>query len=244
MTTADELLGRLAALDREGLAKVLAHRPDVLQEPWPRRLDVVAARLASAQSVNDAVLGLALPQVQVLHAVQLGHALGKRPTPVGEIARLLGTTAEVAESFVDELAERALLWRDPDGVRLPKLLHKRNFSAEGLGQPVAELLGEIGRSRAARLSRNLGLPDGRKELISFFRDGDRVRELFGTAPEPTRKLLRDMADGIPEAEGMLPFPVAEGWAFDHGFLFGTYYGSAVMPIEVSLALRGPDHQLP
>src|SRR2546422_1734376 len=35
-----------------------------------------------------------------------------------------------------------------------------------------------------------------------------------------------------------------GWAFEHGFLFSTYYGSAAMPIEVALALRGPDHQLP
>lgn len=244
MTTADELRGRLAALDREALAKVLAHRPDVLHEPWPRRLDVVAARLSSAQSVNDAVLGLSLPQVQIVGTVQLCHALGQRPTPVGEIARLLGTTPGTVESFVDEVAERALLWRDPDGVRLPELLHKKNFRDEGLGQPVADLLGEVGRSRAAALSRTLGLPEGLKELVRFFRDGERVRELFGTAPEPTRKLLQDMADGVPEAEGVLPFHTAEGWAFEHGFLFGTYYGSAAMPIEVSLALRGPDHQLP
>jgi hypothetical protein len=245
MTTADDLLGRLAALSREELAKVLAHRPDVLQEPWPRRLDVVAARLASVQSVEDAVLGLSSPQAQVLSAVQLCHVLGRPPTPIGEVAKLLDAAPATVESFVDELAERALLWHDPDGIRLPGLLHKANFSDEGLGLPVAELLGEIGRSRAARLSRTLGLPEGLKELVHFFRDGDRVRELFRTAPEPTRKLLQDMADGVPEAEGVvLPFQTAEGWAFDHGFLFGTYYGSAVMPIEVSLALRGPDHQLP
>ena len=53
-----------------------------------------------------------------------------------------------------------------------------------------------------------------------------------------------MADGVPEADGVLPFHTVEGWAFEHGFLFGTYHGSAAMPIEVSLALRGPDHQLP
>ncbi|WP_410667270.1 helicase-associated domain-containing protein [Amycolatopsis sp. cmx-4-68] len=250
MTTADELLGRLAALDRGGLAKVLAHRPDVLREPWPRRLDVVAARLASADSVNEAVLALSLPQVQVLRAIQLGHALGQRPTPVAEVARLLGAANKTIESLVDELAERALLWRDPGGVTLPDLLHKKSFRAEGLGQPVANLLGELGTTRLAQLSRALGLPaSGRQAelllgLVRFFRDGDRVREVFETAPEPTRKLLRDMADGVPEAEGMLPFHTAEGWAFEHGFLFGTYYGSAAMPIEVSLALRGPDHQLP
>ncbi|WP_329053250.1 helicase-associated domain-containing protein [Amycolatopsis sp. NBC_01488] len=244
MITADELLGRLAALDREGLAKVLAHRPDVLREPWPRRLDVVAARLASAESLNDAVLGLSLPQVQVLAAVQLCHALGQRPAPVGEVVRLLGTTPGTVASVVDDLAERALLWRDVDDIALPDLLDRRTFDAEGLGRPLADLLDEVGRTRLAHLSRNLGLPEGRQELLRFFRDGDRVRELFRTAPEPTRKLLRDMADGVPEAEGMLPFHTADGWAFDHGFLFGTYYGSAAMPIEVSLALRGPGHQLP
>ncbi|MGK3199804.1 helicase-associated domain-containing protein [Amycolatopsis sp. MEPSY49] len=242
MTTADDLLGRLAALDRDALAKILAHRPDVLHEPWPRRLDVVAARLASAESLDEAVLGLSLPLVQVLRAVQLCHTLGLRPTPVAEAGKLLGATT--VESYVDELAERALLWRDDDRVTLPEFLHRTVFHAEGLGQPVADLLVELGRSRMARLSQALGLPEGLKELVHFYRDGDRVREVFRTAPEPTRKLLRDMADGVPEAEGVLPFHTAEGWAFEHGFLFSTYYGSAAMPIEVSLALRGPDHQLP
>ncbi|MFJ9784403.1 helicase-associated domain-containing protein [Amycolatopsis sp. NPDC101161] len=242
MTTADDLLGRLAALGPDGLAKVLTHRPDVLREPWPRRLDVVAARLASADSLDEAVLGLSLPQVQVLRAVQLCHTLGLRPTPVAEAGKLLGTTA--IESFVDDLTERALLWRDDDNVTLPEFLHRTTFHTDGLGQPVADLLAELGRSRTARLSQALGLPEGLKELVDFYRDGDRVRELFRTAPEPTRKLLQDMADGVPEAEGVLPFHTAEGWAFEYGFLFSTYYGSAAMPIEVSLALRGPDHQLP
>ncbi|MGW3960261.1 helicase-associated domain-containing protein [Amycolatopsis sp. NPDC005003] len=244
MTTADELLGRLAGLDKDALAKVLAHRPDVLAEPWPRRLDVVAARLASAESVDAALLALPLPLVQVLRAVQLCHAIGRRPVPVAEVARLLG--AADVESHVDELADRALLWRDANGITLPALLHRTGFGAEGLGQPVANLLGELGTSRLAALSRALGLPgSGRKpellrELVGFFRDGERVRELFATAPEETRKPLRDMADGVPEVEGVAP----AGWAFDHGFLFGTYFGTATMPIEVSLALRGPDHQLP
>jgi XPB/Ssl2-like helicase family protein len=249
MTTADELLGRLAGLDRERLAKVLTHRPDVLQEPWPRRLDVVAARLASPESVNEALLGLSMPQAQVVIAVQLCHALGLRPVPVGEVARLLGTEPATVESFVDELAERALLWRDPDGITLPELLQKDSFRAEGLGQSVANLLGGLTTARLMQLSKALGLPDASRRptlllgLVRFFRDGDRVREVFATAPEETRKVLRDMADGVPEVEGMMAFHTPEGWAFDHGFLFGTYYGSAAMPIEVSLALRGPDHQL-
>src|SRR5438552_8222364 len=133
MTTADELLGRLTRLDREGLAKVLANRPDVLDEPWPRRLDVVAARLTSPESLNEALLRLPTPLVQVLRAVQLCYALGRRPAPLGEVARLLGTTT--VESFVDDLAERALLWRDADNVVLPELLHRNSFQPEGLGQP-------------------------------------------------------------------------------------------------------------
>ncbi len=246
MTTADELLGRLAGLDKAALAKVLAHRPDVLQEPWPRRLDVVAARLASGGSVDAALLGLPMPLVQVLRAVQLCYALGWRPAPVAEVARLLGTDAATVESSVDELAERALLWGDEDGVELPELLHRNSFGAEGLGRPVENLLGELGTSRLATLSRALGLPDSARKpellrgLVRFFRDGESVRELFATAPAETRKLLLDMAGGVPEVEGLVP----AGWAFDHGFLFGTYHGTVAMPIEVSLALRGPGHQLP
>lgn len=242
MTT--DLLGRLANLDREELAKVLAHRPDVLEEPWPRRLDDLAARLGSARSLDEALLRLSLPQVQVLRAVQLCHALGRRPTPVAEVARLLGTTA--VESFVDELAERAILWREPDGLVLPEPLHRTDFQAEGLGRPVAALLGDLGTSALARLARSLGLPHtGRKPelllaLVHFFRDADRVRELFATAPADARKLVQDMADGVPEVHGVAP----AGWAFDHGFLVQTFYGTVAMPIEVSLALRGSDHQLP
>ncbi|MEV6827751.1 helicase-associated domain-containing protein [Amycolatopsis sp. NPDC051102] len=244
MTTADELLGRLAGLDEHALAKILAHRPDVLEDPWPRRLDVVAARLASAGSLDAALLALPTPLLQVLRAVQLCHALGRQPAPLGEVAGLLGTGSVV--SLVDELAERALLWRDEDGVVLPELLQRTSFAAEGLGRPVADLLEELGAARLAKLSRNLGLPDTERKaqllagLVHFLRDGDRVRELFATAPAESRKLLLDMAGGVPEVQGL----ATTGWAFDHGFLVSTYYGTIAMPIEVSLALRGPGHQLP
>ncbi|NBH05321.1 hypothetical protein GTY80_18960, partial [Amycolatopsis sp. SID8362] len=236
MTTAEELLGRLVGLDRDGLAKVLAHRPDVLAEPWPRRLDVVAARLASPESVDEALLGLSMPQAQVLRAVQLCDALNQAPVPLGDVSALLGGAA--VESFVDELAERALLWREAGEIVLPEVLQRHSFHAEGLGRPVADLLSELTTIQRAHLARNLGVAP--KDLVRHFRDGDRVRELFATAPERTRKVLRDMADGVPEVDGMPPL----GWALDHGFLFGTYYGGTAMPIEVSLALRGPDHRLP
>ncbi|WP_328645642.1 helicase-associated domain-containing protein [Amycolatopsis sp. NBC_00348] len=251
MTTADGLLGRLAGLDRGRLATVLAHRPDVLGEPWPRRLDVVAARLGTAASLNEALIGLPTPHAQVVRALQLCHALGTGPASIDDVARLLGTGPAVAESFVDELADRALVWREPGGVTLPELLHRTNFRADGLGEPAAHLLGELGTTRLAQLSRAVGLPDDvrRTELLSglveFFRDADGLRELAGTAPEPVQKLLRDMADGVPEINAVTPLPgTPEAWAFERGFLFGTYYGSAAMPVEVSLALRGPDHPLP
>ncbi|WP_410619261.1 helicase-associated domain-containing protein [Amycolatopsis sp. cmx-8-4] len=251
MTTADGLLGRLAGLDRERLATVLAHRPDVLGEPWPRRLDVVAVRLGTAASLNEALLGLPTPHAQVVRALQLCHALGTGPASIDDVARLLGTGPAVAESFVDELADRALVWREPGGVTLPELLHRTNFQADGLGEPAAHLLGELGTTRLAQLSRAVGLPgDVRRTellrgLVGFFRDADGLRELAGTAPEPVRKLLRDMADGVPEINAVTPLPgTPEAWAFERGFLFGTYYGSAAMPVEVSLALRGPDHPLP
>ncbi|WP_370969961.1 helicase-associated domain-containing protein [Amycolatopsis sp. cg9] len=236
MTTAEELLGRLAGLDRDGLAKVLARRPDVLAEPWPRRLDVVVARLVSPESVDQALLGLSMPLAQVLRAVQLCNALRQGPVPLGDVAELLAGAN--VESFVDELAERALLWREADHVVLLEVLQRHNFHAEGLGQPVADLLADLTTIQRARLARNLGVPPG--DLVRHYRDRDRVRALFATAPERTRKVLQDMADGVPEVDGMPPL----GWALDHGFLFGTYYGGTAMPVEISLALRGPDHRLP
>jgi hypothetical protein len=250
VTTADGLVGRLAGLGREGLATVLAHRPDVLGEPWPRRLDVVAARLSTGASVNTAVLGLPTPHVQVLRALQLCYALGSRPAPLADAARLLGAEPAAVESYVDDLADRALAWRDPGGVTLTELLHNSSFRGDGLGAPVAELLGELGTTRLAQLCRAVGLaahgrrPELAGALTAFFRDADRVRELFATAPESARKLLGDMADGAPEIDGVLPRPDdAETWACEHGFLFGTYYGGAVMPLEVSLALRDPGRHL-
>jgi hypothetical protein len=207
---------------------------------------VLAARLAAAPSIDAAVLALPTPLVQVVRAVQLCYALGRRPAAVAEVARLLGADAATIESSVDELAERALLWREPDGVALPEPLHRNTFGPEGLGRPVANLLEELGTGRLAKLSRALGLPGTERKaqlvlgLVRFFRDGERVRELFASAPEETRKLLLDMADGVPEVQGLAP----AGWAFDHGFLYGTFYGTVAMPIEVSLALRGPGHQLP
>ncbi|MCR6486326.1 helicase-associated domain-containing protein [Amycolatopsis sp. OK19-0408] len=244
MTTADELLGRLAALDRDGLANVLAHRPDVLREPWPRRLDVVAARLASAASVNEALLALPRPHLQVLRAFQLGHAITREPVPVDRAARLLGAEPAAVESVVDGLVDRALVWRDSDTVVLPDLLQRTVFRSEGLGVPVADLLDELGRTRLGQLSGALGLPPGRAELDRFYRDAERVRELFAGAPEPARKVLLDMAAGVPEVSGVPSFGTTGDWAFDHGFVFATYYGSTAMPLEVALALRGPGHQLP
>jgi hypothetical protein len=144
-----------------------------------------------------------------------------------------------------------LAWREPGGVTLLELLHTTNFHPDGLGQPAANLLGELGTTRLAQLSRAVGLPAGGRRaelllgLVRHFRDADGLRELAGTAPEPVRKLLRDMAEGVPEVNAAAPLPdTTEAWAFEHGLLFQTYYGSAAMPVEVSLALRGPDHHLP
>lgn len=255
MSTSDGLLRRLAGLDRHQLAKVLANRPDALAPPWPRRLEGLAARLSSHLSLAEASLALSTPQAQVLRAVQLCQVLGPEPTPPADVARWLGTEPSVVESIVDGLAELAFAWTTDGGIELPEPLQSDSYSIYGLGRPVDVLFRDTTMADLAQLAKGFGLPStGRKRelserLLAFFRDGDRVRKLVGKAPEATRALLAEIALDGPERHGLVqygrPLPGSPAaWALDRGLLFGTYDGSAYMPLEVSLALRGPGYKLP
>lgn len=255
MHTSDGLLRRLAGLDRHQLAKLLANRPDALAPPWPRRLEGLAARLSSHLSLAEASMTLTTPQAQVLRAVQLCQVLGPEPTPPADVARWLGTGTAEVESIVDELADFAFAWITDGGIELPEPLQSDSYSIYGLGRPVDVLMGDLPLPAATEMARGFGLPvSGRKRdiaerIVAFFRDGEKVRALVATAPAATRKLLEEIAHDAPERDGLIQYgqPVpgtAAGWALDRGLLFGTYSGSGYMPLEVSLALRGPGYHLP
>ena len=255
MQNSDGLLRRLAGLDRHQLAKVLANRSDALAPPWPRRLDELAARLSSHLSLAEAAQALSTPHAQVLRAIQLCQVLGSEPTPPADVARWLGTETAVVESIVDELADVAFAWMTDGGIELPEPLQSDSYSIYGLGRPVDVLVGELTLPAVTQMARGFDLPtSGRKRdiverIVAFFRDGKKVRELVATAPGPTRELLVEFAHGEPERAGLVPYGRAEpgtpiAWALHHGLLFTTYYGSAYMPLEVSLALRGPGYHLP
>ncbi|GAA4542998.1 helicase-associated domain-containing protein [Amycolatopsis samaneae] len=250
----EDLLDWLAGLDEKQLATVLQHRPDTLLPPWPRRLDVLAARLLSSSSLSDAIGPLPTPYVQVLHAVQLCFALGHDPAPIKEVARWLGTNPATVESIVDGLRDRALAWREDEGVVLPEVLHAEGYGQYGLGRSMADMLQNLGNPDLRRLSGTLGLPQtGTKRellenLVAFYRDGDRIRELVATAPAKARATLAEIAANGPDAEdlsidGLTPVS-AMTWAFERALLFSTYVGTGYMALEVSLALRGPDYHLP
>ncbi len=250
----DVLLRRLAGLDRHQLAKLLANRPDALAPPWPRRLDGLAARLSSPMSMEEAARALTTPQAQVLRAVQLCEVLGSRPTPVAEAAKWLGTGTDVVESIVDGLADRALAWITDGGIVLPEPMRSDSYQIYGLGRPVSFLLADLPQPQLIQMAKGLGLTaTGRKKevfdrLVGFFRDADGLRELIVTAPKATQELLIEMALEGPEREGLMVFghtrDTPSAWALERGLLFGTYYGTTYMPLEVSLALRGPDYRLP
>ena len=255
MNSSDGLLRRLAGLDRHQLAKVLANRPDALAPPWPRRLNGLAARLSSHLSLAEATLALSTPQAQVLRAIQLCQVLGSEPTPPADVAKWLDAETAVVESIVDGLAELAFAWITDGGIELPEPLQSDGYRIYGLGRPVDVLLADLTLPVVIQLARGFALPtSGRKRdivdrIVAFFRDGERVRELVATAPGATRELLAEIARNGPEREGLVqygqPQPGTPGaWALHHGLLFGTYYGGAYMPLEVSLALRGPGYHLP
>ncbi|MFE0022129.1 helicase-associated domain-containing protein [Amycolatopsis sp. NPDC059021] len=250
----DGLLGWLARLDEKQLATVLQHRADTLLPPWPRRLDVLAARLSSNTSMSKAIEPLPAPYVQALHAVQLCFALGQDPAPIDEIARWLGTKTATVESIVDELQDRALAWREDGGVALPEVLHADAYQQYGLGRSMADMLSALSIPNLRQLSDTLGLPSKgpkrelQENLVAFYRDGDKVRELVATAPAGTRAALVEMAADGPDVENLHVEALSEAsplaWAFARALLFSTYYGMGYMALEISLALRGPDYHLP
>ncbi|MEC3977953.1 helicase-associated domain-containing protein [Amycolatopsis sp. H20-H5] len=253
----DELFDWLTGLDEKQLAALLAKRPDVLGEPWPRRLSAVADRLASARSMIDATRSAATPEVQVLRAVQLCLALEPGDPSVAEVARWLGATTAQVESYVDSMSERALAWPAPDGrIAVPEVLHNDGIGFYGLGQPIGTLLAESTTGQLSQLAGVLGIrAEPRKsalfaQLVKFFRDADGVRALVASGPQPARDLLAELAFDGPERDGLVDRiqygagAAGIAWAFRHCLLLGTNTGSGYMPLEVALALRGPGYHLP
>lgn len=250
----------LSELDGSRLARVLAMRKDAASSPEPRSVGELADRLQRPGSVALVLPQLTLPCLQAAEALA---ALGARATR-DSLAELLGSTSPAAvhalDATLEALSDRALVWHDGnEALRMPTPLRQVWSTPLGLDAPLEELLAGTTSEELRGMLAVLGIkPPGTKQqrlaaLVEHHRDAERVASLVAEAPAATRKLLERSARSTPRqslfvvfgAPGPDPQPGAR-WALDRGLLVQDRhgYGPVRMPVEVALALRGPDWHAP
>ncbi|MBR7672317.1 helicase-associated domain-containing protein, partial [Streptomyces daliensis] len=192
-------------------------------------------------------------------------ALGARATRDG-LAELLGLTSPAAvhalDATLEALSDRALVWHDGNGtLRMPTPLRQAWNAPLGLDAPLEDLLTGTTSEELRGMLTVLGIkPPGTKQqrlaaLVEHHSDAERVAALVAGAPAATRKLLEQSARSTPRPRQspsvMFVTPgrdvqPAAGWALDRGLLLQDRhrYGRVRMPVEVALALRGPDWHAP
>lgn len=244
----------LRGLGEDGLAALLARRPEALAAPVPLSLTELVERLAMPASVVAAMRRLDRPTLQVAEAIA---ALGGR-TDRSALDRLLGAPDGGAVSAaLDTLSQCVVLTPGP-GLALVPAAAGAWPSPLGLGLPVAEVLERRTADDLRVLARNLGLkPAGRRaeilaQVTAALRNPALVRAVVARAPVPVRELLDKVAVTGAEVHDHLYFasyqraqtPVQ--WAIAHGMLVraGDWESGLSMPAEVALALRGSDYVAP
>ncbi|WP_330289578.1 helicase-associated domain-containing protein [Streptomyces sp. NBC_00576] len=250
----------LSKLDGSRLARVLAMRKDAASSPEPRSVGELADRLQRPGSVALALPQLTLPCLQVAEALA---ALGARATR-DSLAELLGSTSPAAvhalDATLEALSDRALVWHDGnEALRMPPPLRQAWSTPLGLDAPLEELAAGTTSEELRGMLAVLGIkPPGTKQqrlaaLVEHHSDAERVAALAAEAPAATRKLLEQSARSTPRQSLFMVFgapgrdrrPGAR-WALDRGLLLQDRhrYGPVRMPVEVALALRGPDWHAP
>ncbi|MGX1368968.1 hypothetical protein RKD19_004327 [Streptomyces canus] len=252
----------LSELDGSRLARILTMRKDAASAPEPRSLGELADRLQRPGSVALVLPQLTLPCLQAAEALA---ALGARATR-DSLAELLGSTSPAAvhalDATLEALSDRALVWRDgSEALRMPTPLRQAWRTPLGLDAPLEELLVGTTSEELRGMLVVLGIkPPGTKQqrlaaLVEHHSDADQVASLVAGAPAATRKLLEQSAGvgttprqsrfGAFGAPGPDLQPGAR-WALDRGLLLQDRhrYGPVRMPVEVALALRGPDWHAP
>lgn len=202
---------------------------------------------------------LALPHLQVAEALAALGAVGQ-----DALARLLGATdgefAPGLDAALEALADHALVWPDGKGLlRMAAPLRQAWDSPLGLDSPLATLLEGTTSDELRRILAALGIkPGGTKQqrveaLLDHLSDPERITALVAQAPTASRKLLERRANTAAEQPEFVVFGVPRDdsepgarWALERGLLVQDRrrYGTACMPAEVALALRGPDWHAP
>ena len=201
----------LRARSDPAVVELLRARPD-LTVPAPSELSVLARRLDSPPSVWRAMEGLNRFAVQLLQAVSVLGRRGHRVTRA-EIAELLGAGAPptILGAELDRLETLGLV-RGSDPVR-PSPAVSQSFGDFPAG------LGPSGTLRGAALTRALAAvgPDGRHLL---------------------ERLAAGQPRGVLPADGSAAPVVGE--LVDAGLLLAVDSATVILPLEVAVAVRGPE----
>ncbi|MDQ1656261.1 MAG: hypothetical protein QOD41_1344 [Cryptosporangiaceae bacterium] len=244
----------LASLSPEALAAILVSRPDAVSPPRPRSVPELADRLRGAHSLTAALLALPRPALQLAEAIQ---ALGSG-CHLTDLAAAMGLSPEDPDlaDTAQTLGAMGLAWTDGVRVIAVPMDHVSPDPLQ-LGRPVGALLADRPANELRLLASTLGVTAGRlkRELIAdlaiWLADGDNVRDLVQSAPAATRELLTDAAWSGPAVRraplfyGSPEYRGPERWALDRGLLSGGRWGGQLeIPLEVALALRGPEYRVP
>ncbi|MDT7724980.1 MAG: hypothetical protein QOI21_1556 [Actinomycetota bacterium] len=258
----EDLIKWLSGLDEPRLAQILANRPDALAAPWPRRLTDLARRLSTQGSLAPATRELTAPGLQILCAVQLCGALGEvNGVPLTKVAGRLGSSVVDVGLALAPLTARALAWLDENNlIQVPETMKGHSYVQHGLGQPLGPPLSRLSVRQLDEIAKRLGLPSNSRrqvlldDLMEFFTDGPRVRTLVADGPQGVAELLDEFVSDGPERDIDLTYARPYGhaglaetpatWAAKRCLLIAGSEGNAHLPLEVGLALRGPDFRLP
>ncbi len=247
-TLADALRG----WDDAALAGLVTARPD-LARPAPADLAQLAARAAGRGSVAMAVDRLDTAHLSVLEALALLPA----PVTTTDVQRLVDAAPGTVASVLDRLRLLALVWGEPDDLRLVRAAHDVVGPAPaGLGPSLSSLLGGTRPARVHTLAEDLGLPPagdpGRTadRIAAAYRDPAwaqaRIDDAAAAAGDDVHRLLGRLAPGPPSGRlGEVPPDVvlatARG-ALQHllarALLVRVDDRTVCLPREIGLHLRG------
>ena len=190
----------LRALDDAALISIFSYRPDLIT-PVPPDVASLAVRASSAPSLARAVDGLNKWQLQVLEAC----AVMNEPFTEKEIAAV---TEKSALFVLPGLIERALIYQDKDGLRVPSTLR------EVLGNEIAGLgPASLGTLKLKKLD---DAPAAAKKVLDA---------MFWGPPRGAVTDVKKPSAGVQ-------------WLLDEKLLIAFNQQTVVMPREVAMYLRG------
>ena len=194
---------------------MVRRRPD-LARPAPSDLTSLAARASTRASVQRALDGLDRGKLQVLEAL----VVSGDPVDLAKTAQLLGRSAQFLDEFVQELWDRALLWRGSEGRHVVRAVSEvLGPHPAGLGPAIADL---------------------RDPTPAWYVAPGELDLVIASAPAGARKILNMLTWGPPI--GTLspggPMAAAGAWLLSHQLISALSGDRVALPREVALRLRG------